>query len=159
MARTSRQRAFFCYLIEKKHYLQSTSQRPSNLPLSWHWAKWNEAHMSFNSLLLSLLGKLNSLKPLVLATSQTSYPSEKCLFPSEKCLGNASLTNCEARMYFWRMTTSRQGRDLWTTRSWSVLWTDWTRCSTNMRVPMDTNLSSWMLSVRQPFIASSAPLK
>ena len=50
--------------------------------------------MLFLSLLLSLLGKLISRKPLCHNELQTRHPSEKCLnpskkclFPSEKCLG------------------------------------------------------------------------
>ena len=42
--------------------------------------------MLFLSLLLSLLGKLISRKPLWHNELQTHHPSEKCLNPSKKCL-------------------------------------------------------------------------
>ena len=54
--------------------------------------------MLFLSLLLSLLGKLISRKPLWHNELQTHHPSEKCLnpskkclFPSEKCLADESI--------------------------------------------------------------------
>ena len=96
-ARIYRQRVFSSPSREET-LSQVISELSSNHPLSWHWAKWNEAHMPFNSLLLSLLGKLIFRNPLWHNELQTRHPSEKCLnpskkclFPSEKCLADESI--------------------------------------------------------------------